>query len=206
MVENAKRISAVIITGGRSPLFGPNDTAAEAARERLIERLAWTLAEFPFAKFALVAPRGNPGVEPDGVSLLADDEAGLGPIGGIATALRRLPGGIFVAASNMPFITSEMVSWLLSNDDPQAAAVIPRHFRGAEPFFAIYNKTAVPWLKEMVQSKGDATGALEKAGVRFIDVPGQFYATRAFTRIHTAKEYELALDAVDKKFHAEQPR
>ena len=200
MVENAKRLSAVIITGGPSPLFGPNDTKAEAARERLIERLAWTLSEFPFAHFALVAPSGRAGVEPEGVSVLADDETGLGPIGGIATALRRLPDGILVAASNMPFITSEMVSWLLRHDDPQAAAVIPRHARGNEPFFAIYNKTALPRLEEILETEADGFGtALEKAGVRYIEVPEQLYAPRDFTRVHTPREYELALQSFEKK-------
>jgi molybdopterin-guanine dinucleotide biosynthesis protein A len=200
VVENANRLSAVIITGGPSPLFGPTDTKAEAARERLIERLAWTLAEFPFAQFALIAPSGKAGVEPEGVSVLADDETGLGAIGGIATALRHLPSGILVAASNMPFITHEMVSWLLRHNDPQAAAVIPWHARGKEPFFAIYNKTALPRLKEIVEGESDVLRSTpEKAGVRYINVPEEFYAPRDFTRVHTPREYELALESFEKK-------
>ena len=194
----AKRLSAVILTGGRSPLFGADAVGAEFARERLIERLAWTLAEFPFDRFALVAPPGKAGVEPDGVAILADDEQGVGPIAGIVTALRRLPDGIFVAASNMPFVSAEIVEWLLGHDAPEAAAVIPRHRGGIEPFFAIYNKSALAHVERALADRDSLAGELEKAAVRYVEVPERFSTLYDFTRVHTPQEYERALEVLEK--------
>lgn len=195
----AKRLSAVILTGGPSPLFGPDATRAEFARERLIERLAWTLAEFPFERFALVAPPGKAGVEPDGVAVLADDDQGVGPVAGIVTALRRLPGGIFVVAGNMPFVSAEMVEWLLANDDPEAGGIIPRHRGGIEPFFAIYNKRVLPHVERALADRDSLAGELEKSKVRYVELPEQFSASYDFTRVHTPQEYERALEALEKK-------
>jgi len=196
MVDNAaKRLSAVVLAGGIST--SADNQRAESARERVIEHLAWTLVQFPFARFALIgADAGSHGR----LEALPDDHNGVGPAEGIATALRHLRGGILVTAGNMPFVSAEMIEWLLGHDDAKADAVIPRHAGGVEPFFAIYNTSVLSHLEKALRSDGGGFGgALEKDTVRYIDVPERFSARRDFTRVHTPQEYEQALATLEKK-------
>src|SRR5690348_6452335 len=114
MEPGAERLSAVVLAG--SAHVGKHDGAAPA-RESLIEHVAWTLAQFPFARFALVGGQTNGSSR---LEVLPAEQNGGGAGAAIAAALRHLRGGILVAAGNMPFITAEMIEWLLGQDDPTA--------------------------------------------------------------------------------------
>ncbi|HEX9446228.1 MAG TPA: molybdenum cofactor guanylyltransferase [Candidatus Binatia bacterium] len=195
MRETAKRLSAVILAGGKSSRFGRDKSGLELGGERVVERLAWTLAEFPFERFALVAAPGKTGGWPGGLAALADDQEGLGPIGGIATALRHLPGGILVTACDMPFISGELIEWLLGRDDAEAAAVVPRHAGGIEPLFAIYNKSLLPALEAAIGAGRYAIrSVLQGPAVRFAALPERFDAAREFANVNTPEDHARILE------------
>jgi len=125
--EAATRLSGIILAGGKSSRFGKDKSRLELAGRRVLENLLEVLGQFPFQRLAVVTARGKAESWPEGIEILPDDQEGLGPIGGITTALRHLPGGVLVAACDMPLISAPLVEWLLDQYDPQADAVIPRH-------------------------------------------------------------------------------
>lgn len=172
------------------------------ARERLVEHVAWTLAQFPFARFAVVGGRTN---GRSGLEVLPADHNGGGAGAAIAVALRQLRGGIFVAAGNMPFITAEMIEWLLAEDDPAADAVIPRHSGGIEPCFAIYNPGILRHLDTAGSLAADAlTATLNTPAVRHIAPPARFDAESRFRKVHTAEESARALELIRQQFSLER--
>jgi molybdopterin-guanine dinucleotide biosynthesis protein A len=186
MTDAAKRLTAVIIASAAL-----NAEGAGNARERLIEHLAWTLAQFPFQHFALTGNGHHAGS--------ADDYASLGAAGRIAMVLRRLPSGIFVAAGDMPFISADMVEWLLGHDDPAADAVVPRHPDGIEPLFAIYNPSFAAQLDAALAQPGDALlTALDRSRVRYVETPEAL--ARSFERAESEEACARALAAMEKKF------
>jgi hypothetical protein len=188
MTDAAKRLTAVIIASA-----APNAEGAGNARERLIEHLAWTLAQFPFQHFALIGT-GN-----GHHAGSADDHAVLSAAGRIATVLRRLPSGIFVAAGDMPFISADMVEWLLGHDDPAADAVVPRHGSGIEPLFAIYSPGFAAHLDATLKAPGDALlAALDKSRVRYVETPEAL--ARSFERAESEEACARALAGMEKKF------
>lgn len=73
--------------------------------------------------------------------VVADDVPGLGPLGGISTALRAAAGAsVLVVAWDMPFVTAELLSELRRRGEGGASAVVPVHGEGgqAEPLCAWY--------------------------------------------------------------------
>lgn len=200
MKEAAKRLNGVILAGGKSLRFGRDKSQMELFGQRVLRRLLETLGAFPFQGLAVVAAKRNHGNWPAEATILEDDRGGLGPIGGISTALRHLPGGILVAACDMPMISVAQIEWLLSHHAPHLDAVIPRHPGGIEPLFAIYEKSLLPTLEEAIRNGHYALHfALERARVRFVEIPEEFSVEREFANINTPEDYERITRLMEKR-------
>lgn len=188
--ESAARLSGVILAGGTSSRFGSDKSQMEFAGKRVLERLLELFQQFPFQTLALITGRGKGGGWPKGVRVLPDDQEGLGPIGGITTALRRLSGDIFVAACDMPLVSVPFLEWMLGHYDPRADAVIPRHSKGIEPLLGIYEKSFLPALEREINSGRYALYQILKKGrVRYVDVPTDFSVKREFANVNTPEDY-----------------
>ncbi len=77
-----------------------------------------------------------------------DDQEDLGPMGGIVTVLRHLPGEILVTDCDMALVSGALIEWLLGYYDAHVDTVIPRHQGGIEPLFGIYEKSFLSPLEE----------------------------------------------------------
>lgn len=198
--EAARHLSGIILAGGRSSRFGKDKSQLELAGTRVLKRLLGVLGQFPFRQMAVVTAQGKAESWPDGIVTLLDDQEGLGPIGGITTALRHLSGGVLVTACDMPLLSAPLVEWLLDHYDPHADAVIPRHSGGIEPLFGIYEENFLPALEEAIRTGRYALHFLfEETRVRFIDVPAQFSAEHEFANINTPEDYERIVKLTERK-------
>lgn len=109
-------MTGVILAGGKSSRMGRDKT--QFFREHTLAVLRQCFSE------TLV--------------ITEDDTPGLGPLGGIVTALRRRPE-IFVVACDLPFLNVELIremAGLLAGYD---AVALPR-----EPLHAAYSVSALP--------------------------------------------------------------
>jgi molybdopterin-guanine dinucleotide biosynthesis protein A len=77
-----------------------------------------------------------------GLCILADRWAGVGPLGGIATALSASSADWnFILGCDMPYLTTEWIEWLIARTlESPAQAVVPESRRGLEPLAAMYRK------------------------------------------------------------------
>jgi molybdopterin-guanine dinucleotide biosynthesis protein A len=181
----------VILAGGKSSRFGRDKFQMELAGTKIVDHLLQILSHFRFRQLAVSTAYGKGEKWREGVVTLPDDQESLGPMGGIATALRRLPGGIFVTACDMPFVSIPLVEWLLDCYDPRAGAVIPRHPGGIEPLLGIYEKGILPLLEEAIRREEYALhGILKRAEVRYVDVPKEFSVELEFSNVNTPEDYE----------------
>lgn len=200
MNEAATCLSGVILAGGKSSRYGKDKSRIELSGKRVLARLFEVLGKFPFQRLAVITAPGRAVDYPNEMVALQDDQEGLGPIGGIATALRHLPDGVLVTACDMPFISVPLVKWLLSHYDPHVDALIPRHSAGIEPLFGIYGKSFLPALEEAIGAGRYAIHSLfEEARVRFVDVPAQFSVEREFANINTPEDYERIVRLMEEK-------
>jgi len=188
--ESAAKLSGVILAGGTSSRFGSDKSQMKLAGKKVLERLLEVFQQFPFQRLVLITSQGKGGDWPKGVIVLPDDQEGLGPIGGITTALRRLPGDILVAACDMPLVSVPFIEWLLGHYDPGVDAVIPRHSKGIEPLLGIYEKSFLPALEKEIGSNRYALHRILKKGrVRYVDVPTDFSVKREFANVNTPEDY-----------------
>lgn len=197
--ENARHLSGVILAGGKSTRFGKDKSRLEISGKRVIDHLVEILGAFPFQSLAIVTAQGKGRDWPKDVPALFDDQEGLGPLGGIATALRHLAAGILVTACDMPCLSVPTVEWLLSHYDEAADAVVPRHPNGIEPLFSIYTRSFLPTIEQAIRDRHYALHSiLAQARVRFADVPDHFSPEREFANINTHKDYERVSKLIRK--------
>jgi molybdenum cofactor guanylyltransferase len=139
-----------------------------------------------------------------GVSIVADDWPGAGPLGGIATALRasQRPWNLIVAC-DLPYLTTAWLIYLLSRAVTlgaatfEADAVVPMNADGPEPLCAMYHKRAEPTIvaalnrgdrKVKVLLKSLQIEAIEEAEWKAFDSDGLL-----FKNMNTPADYDEAV-------------
>jgi molybdopterin-guanine dinucleotide biosynthesis protein A len=135
-------VRVYILAGGKSSRFGSDKARAELDGEALLSRIVRILA--PCAS-AFTAVADVPDKYADlGVRTIADVRAGLGPIGGLMTALKDLPtpGWLLLCSCDMVAIEC---GWVETLSAARASHVQAVAFEGEriEPLFALYHSNLI---------------------------------------------------------------
>ncbi|MFO0829167.1 MAG: molybdenum cofactor guanylyltransferase [Phycisphaerales bacterium] len=164
-------IAPVVLVGGRSSRFG---------RDKLRESMAdgsW-LVDRPIAALrAVFGPRValvgacDAAVAARGDRIVEDRHPGIGPAGGILSALEST-GDICVLPGDLPNVDDHVVRAVLATAlaHPDAWAALARSDR-VEPCVGIYRRGAIGALREFVaRREGPLGGALPRDRVALVDV------------------------------------
>ncbi len=197
-------MEAFILGGGASSRMGREKALVELAGEPLALRLA-RLAEPLAEQVTLIGPPASFVELP--VRVLADDQPGLGPLGGIATALRasRAEWNL-VLGCDLPFLTAEWLQHLARRGAECAAdAVLPEGERGHfEPLCAMYRRGARAAIAAALErgvrkvTEGLAGLSVEAVAVeewKKFDPDG-----RLFQNMNTPEDYEETRMVVEKDY------
>lgn len=150
----ARPITGVVMAGGLSSRMGQDKTQLslnKAEYTDLLGRTARILQEVVGA--VCIVGREHP----DYPSFF-DDEPGLGPVGGIATCLRRTGTACLVLSCDLPFMTTQVVRRLLElrNQSPAETLVtcyVQQETGYSEPLVAIYETGAFPYFQECANKR-----------------------------------------------------
>lgn len=82
------------------------------------------------------------------VSCLPDDTPGSGPLGGLATGLRRIDGWALTVAGDMPFISAACCRFQIENSVFDCDAVVPILNGQTQPLHAVYSRRCLPAVEE----------------------------------------------------------
>lgn len=140
------KIEGFVLAGGRSSRMGREKALLELGGVPLIVRTA-RLVETVLGSARVVGETA--GIRALGLSTVPDDWPGVGPLGGIATALRvsRAPWSLVVAC-DLPYLTVAWLEYLVSRALGSGAdAVIAMNASGAEPLCAAYRESAEPTIR-----------------------------------------------------------
>ena len=74
------------------------------------------------------------------VNCVPDDTPGNGPLGGLATGLRRIDGWALTVAGDMPFIAAACCDYLIDCADNGCDVVVPVLDGQAQPLHAVYSR------------------------------------------------------------------
>jgi molybdopterin-guanine dinucleotide biosynthesis protein A len=150
--------AAVLLAGGKSSRMGRDKSALPVNGEPLWQRQLAILRATDPAEIFISGKCDGP-YAGCGVEILADEIPGCGPLGGIATALRRCTSEyLLVLAVDMPAMTAEFLRALLEESQRSAKGVIPnvgalgRARSGIEPLAAVYPHAALAIADECLRT------------------------------------------------------
>lgn len=86
------------------------------------------------------------------VNCLPDDAPGNGPLGGLATGLRRIEGWALTVAGDMPFLSAAAFRYLIDSSDSGCDAIVPVLDGQAQPLHALYHSRCLPAVKNALAS------------------------------------------------------
>jgi molybdenum cofactor guanylyltransferase len=153
-------IAAYILAGGRSSRMGRDKAMLSPGGTPLLMRIAALLAPLTGPPIIVGPPTRYAAL---GYNVIPDDGASIGPLGGIATALRHSnQGWNLIVGCDMPFLTSRWLDYLIDRAvESNADAVIPQSAVGTEPLCAIYRKICItPLLAAIARGTRKVTDAL----------------------------------------------
>ncbi len=150
--------AAVLLAGGKSSRIGRDKSALPVNGEPLWQRQLAVLRATNPAELFISGKSDGPYAD-CGVEILADEIPDCGPLGGIATALRRCTSEhLLVLAVDMPAMTAEFLRSLLEESQHTAMGVVPfvaadgKRRAGFEPLAAVYPHTALAIADECLQT------------------------------------------------------
>lgn len=154
-----------ILAGGQSRRMGREKAAITFRGESLLQRMARTALECSSRVWVIGCEQPQSWTLAD-VRFVDDDEPALGPMGGLATALRVADGAVLAVACDMPKLDAPAIRWLLALCDASTArhGVITRQGELIEPLFACYRPQVAELIDEQLQGGNAALRDLIAAG------------------------------------------
>jgi molybdopterin-guanine dinucleotide biosynthesis protein A len=169
--------AGAVLAGGQSARMGTEKAALRIGGETLLARIIRRL-RLALSEAYIIGPSHLTALAP-GTSVFPDEFAGLGPLGGLSTALARAPGRhIFLVGCDMPFVEPALVGAMAryASRHPEADVVALRTARGIEPLHAVYARTCAPLVrKQIAAADGRSMGALLER-LRVVELPASIVA------------------------------
>ena len=188
-------MTGIILAGGRSSRMGSPKALLPFAGEPLIVHIVSRLQRLFDEIVVVAAPEQQLPEIP--VTLVRDDVAFQGPVGGIYYGLRAARGEVcFVTSCDSAFSSPPFISHLISLA-PGFDAVVPRWEGRLQPLHAVYRRTILPVLEAQL-ANGELrpvsvydkvpTRVVEEDEIRRFDPQGD-----SFFNMNTPKDYDEAL-------------
>ncbi len=192
-----KALVGAVLVGGQSRRMGADKSALRIAGRRVLGRLCELLADR--IGEVMIVGRVPPWRDvPMCAAWHPDARPGLGPLGGIATALRVASASgrasaVFAAACDMPAVEGNLLDHVLGGRDHTAPATVPVNPATGrlEPLFAVYEARALQSIEQALDSGTLAVRDwLSAAGARRLAVPDQLAGQ--LENVNTPEELEAA--------------
>lgn len=188
--------SAIILVGGKSERMGTAKALLHFAGEPLIVHMVRKLGGM-FGEIVVVAAPDQelPSLP---VTLVRDEIAHQGPVGGIYYGLRASSTtASFVTSCDVPFLSPSLVAYLVARISDYDV-VVP-HWQGRfQPLHAVYRRSVLPLLEQQLEQgrlrpiflyEKVRTCELQEDEVLGVDPDGS-----SFINMNTPEDYELALE------------
>ena len=195
MEDRRRGETAIVLAGGRSSRMGRPKALLPFDGVPLIAHIVSTLQQ-RFDDLVVVAAPGQslPALP---ATIVRDEVAYQGPVGGILYGLKAAAGGVcFVTSCDSVFLNLQLITHLISQG-PSFDVVVP-HWQGRlQPLHAVYRTSVVPLLERQL-ARGELrpislfervrTRRIDEDEIRRMDPEGL-----SFFNMNTPEDYEDAL-------------
>lgn len=169
---SADHWTGVVLAGGKSSRMGRDKALIEVGGVILLQRALDLLR--PATSTVMVI--GDPTkYGASSAHVIADDEPGQGPLGGLVTALRHARHDrLLVLGCDLPGLTGHFLRHLQEQMVADADAVVPEHDGVIEPLAAGYHKRCLPAFEACMAHGGlSMHGALDRVRTIYASIrPG----------------------------------
>lgn len=139
-----------VMAGGKSSRLGRDKALLTVNGETLLQRTVATVRRVTDEVLVLGPPERAAQVS--GVEVVQDLVPGIGPLGGIYTALRARPGGaVLVVAVDMPLLNAALLRHLVELSD-EADVVLPVVEGRGQQLHAVYGPACLPHVERQIAS------------------------------------------------------
>ena len=184
-------ITAAVLIGGKSRRFGRDKVVEPLGGVMLVERVVSVLKPL-FSEIILI---GHPRQKIAGYKTVPDITPDCGPLGGIYTALISSTNPYcFIFAADMPNLSTGLIRYMAGLKE-KADIIIPQVPKGIEPLHAIYSKTAIPFIKDLLaQRKFKILNLIEQMKIEYIENQSIKYfgePLRIFSNINSLSDIDI---------------
>ena len=173
--------------------MGTDKAALEVGGTTLLARAAQAAlaANLP----VLVVGRARPAAwSLEAVEFVSDAEPGLGPLGGLATALRH-HADVLALACDLPLLTADAVRWLGAQGTQMQAGQGNEHGLVVvkdgkwEPLFSIYRPSCLPLIESrLAEGRRSLHGLIEAGRFAFADAPD--WVAAQLVNVNTPEQWQ----------------
>jgi molybdopterin-guanine dinucleotide biosynthesis protein A len=187
--------SVIILAGGQSRRMGRDKTLLAVDGEPLVHRAVRILGVL--SDDLIIVANDVERYQPLALSarFVPDERPGVGALMGIYSGLRaaHYPQALIVAC-DMPFLNSPLLNYMLTQSDGYDV-VIPRVGGLLEPLHAIYGKSCLPFIRDLLdKSQRKIIAFFDEVRVRYIEEPeiDQFDPKHlSFVNVNRFEDWEM---------------
>jgi len=185
-------LRGLILTGGKSLRMKTDKSLLNYHGKSQIEYCADLLLPLCEEVFLSFRPEQKVFYNSINLSKIFDVVSGIGPLGGILSALTRYPDSAWlVLACDLPFVDRNVLENLIVRREPLKIATSYRNANGLpEPMCAIYEPHCIAHLlKFLMIGEHCPRKILAHSNIRLIDMPSE----RCLANVNTPEEYSQAI-------------
>ncbi|MBF0496348.1 MAG: molybdenum cofactor guanylyltransferase [Deltaproteobacteria bacterium] len=144
-------VTGVILSGGLNTRMGVNKAFIPILGRRIVDLLLQVMTPC-FKEVMLITNAPQDYLDLD-LMLVTDVQKGLGPFGGLLTALLYVETPyFFITACDTPFINPKLIQGLLALLPKGGDIIIPATPEGYQPLMALYSKRCLKVVEDFVKS------------------------------------------------------
>jgi molybdopterin-guanine dinucleotide biosynthesis protein A len=186
----SSEVTIAVIAGGMSQRMGRDKAAILIGGVAMLERI--TSEALRTGCPVVVVGRSQTEVwnSPE-VKFVPDETPGLGPLGGLATALRSIGTPILALACDMPLLTRDAIHWLLdvAGKECWEDGLITTIQSEPEPLFSVYHPTCLPLIEQrLAEGRRSVKGLIE--GGRFMRIEAPVWVAAQLRNVNTPEDVE----------------
>lgn len=143
-------ITGIILAGGKSSRMGTDKGLQELCGKPLISYSIQLLSEFCST---IIISTSSDAYQSFGYKTVADEIPGIGPMGGIYSALKQSKTEQnLVLSCDLPFVSKELFSYIIKNSEVYQAAVPWEGNQHYEPLCGFYHLSILDQMNVFVQN------------------------------------------------------
>jgi molybdopterin-guanine dinucleotide biosynthesis protein A len=185
-------VIAAILAGGQSERFGKDKALLKFGEMYLLDYIYSELKSLVSEIWVIGKRREEVAIATG--SFVQDKVTGIGPLGGLYTALTISSNPVLLVPCDMPFLRSSHLNYLMQNLDITKEATIAVSAKGIEPLLGIYNPATLPKLEGFIKQNDFALYRFLKGlDTKYVEFADNDENTYAFFNINTFSDYKKAL-------------